>query len=653
MSQPQKPQKKPAKISSFMTRQEIRSLKLTYRMMRLKHGNMSLAIGLGVLTLVCAIGLSVIAAWMIARASQPDALWMDLAITAVCVRMFGIGRALFRYLERLASHKVALVGVANLRHTVYRVLADRPTKNIAALRRGEILARTGGDVDSVGDFVVKSVLPVTVTALTGLGTVILFAFYSPLAALALALCLLLAGVVGPMLTIKSARIAELAAQHAQIELSASAQTLLMNAPELAVSGRLAEAKAHLDSVEQDIQALKDQAARPAAIASFIDNFAMGLAVLCGFLIGTPLVLSGQLWDVNLAILVLAPLAAFEGTAQLAPAAVQLVSSGAAASRLVELMGGAESVEAALSRIQREDQEEAATTSHPVVTIPSAENDNTRTESKGTGNTNTAEDAGAANAVSTEIEPVLVAQDLAIGWPGGPVVAHGINLELRPGKALAVVGQSGIGKSTLLYTLAGLIQPVSGTLTLGGQPLGEIPRDQVATTIIMTAEDAHIFQTSLLENIRVSRANVGSVEAEKLAIQAGLGTWLRAAPRGLETPLGLDGAALSGGERRRVLLARALASPAQLLALDEPGEHLDGKMADQLVGDLLTTGKSGERGVLLVTHRLSALGAADEVLVMAKPKTGECTEVIARGTHAELIEQLADYRWALEQEKTYV
>ncbi|MBB5846211.1 thiol reductant ABC exporter subunit CydC [Mobiluncus mulieris] len=646
MNRLQKTTKKTVKVSPFMTRQEIRSLKLTYRMMNLKHGNMSLAIGLGVLTLVSAIGLSVIAAWMIARASQPDALWMDLAITAVCVRMFGIGRALFRYLERLASHKVALVGVANLRHTVYRILADRPTNNIAALRRGEILARTGGDVDSVGDFVVKSVLPVTVTAITGLGTVILFAFYSPLAALALALCLLLAGVVGPMLTIRSARIAELAAQHAQIELSASAQTLLMNAPELAVSGRLAEAKEHLESVEQDIQALKDQAARPAAIASFIDNFAMGLAVLCGFLIGTPLVLSGQLWDVNLAILVLAPLAAFEGTAQLAPAAVQLVSSGAATSRLVELMGGEKSVEAALERIQREDQEETLTASHPVVVIPSDKADTAGAKKSGS--------TAATDAASTvEIEPVLVAQDLAIGWPGGPVVAHGINLELRPGKALAVVGQSGIGKSTLLYTLAGLIHPVSGTLTLGGKPLSEIPREDVATTIIMTAEDAHIFQTSVLENIRVSRNNVGSVEAEKLMIQAGMGTWLQAAPRGLETTLGMDGAALSGGERRRILLARALASPARLLALDEPGEHLDGEMADQLVGDLLTTGKSGERGVLLVTHRLSALGAADEVLVMAKTETGGTTEVIARGTHAELVERQAEYRWALEQEKTYV
>lgn len=629
------------KTTHFMTRHELRNLRLAYRMMRLNHVNMAVAIFLGVLTLVCAIGLSVIAAWLIARASQPDSLWMDLAIAAVCVRMFGIGRALFRYLERLASHKVALLGVADLRHTVYRLLAARPTKNIAALRPGEILARTGGDIDSVGDFVVKSVLPAIVTAITGVGTVVLFAFLSPLAALMLALCLLMAGVEGPLLTIHSARIAELASQEAQIELTASAQNLLMNAPELAVSGRLEEANAHLQSVEQDIQILKDKAARPAAIASFIDNFSMGLAVLSGFLIGTPLVLSGQLWDVNLAVLVLAPLAAFEGTSQLAPAAVQLVASGGAASRLIDLMGGADEVEKNLLILKREDKQPQTKNITPVAA----------------GNTSSGANYSDTTVKPREaektVEPLLVATDLAIGWPGGEIVAQGINLELRPGKALAVVGRSGIGKSTLLYTLSGLIPPKGGSLTLGGQDVSSLPREVVAENIIMTAEDAHIFSTTALENIRVARGGVGEIEARKLLEEAGMSAWLQASLQGLDTQLGQDGSALSGGERRRILLARALATPAPLLALDEPGEHLDGEKADALVTDLLAAGKSGQRGVLLVTHRLSALGSADEVIILGKDANAQSTHILARGTHSELLANQAEYRWSLEQEKSYV
>ncbi len=624
------------KNTAFISREELRNLRLTYRMMRLNRTNMALAILLGVSTLACAIGLSVVAAWLIARAAQIDALWMDLAVAAVAVRFFGIGRALFRYLERLASHKVALLGVADLRHTVYRILAGRPTKNIAALRRGEILARTGGDVDSVGDFVVKSVLPGMVTAITAIATVILFWFLAPLAALTLLICLLMAGVVGPLLTIRSARIAELASQQAQIELTASAQNLMMNASELAVSGRLQAAQDHLNQVEQVIQRLKDKAARPSAIAAFIDNISMGAAVLCGFLIGTPLVVSGQLWDVNLAILVLAPLAAFEGTSQLAAAAVQLVSSGAAATRLVDLMGGADYVEAALKQIYAAD---AAPDSNAV---PKAAVN--------------VEGRSAEIPSTTEVEALLVAKDLEIGWPGGPIIASGIDLELCPGKALAIVGRSGIGKSTLLYTLAGLIPPRGGSLTLGGIDITALPRPTLSEKIVMTAEDAHIFATTALENIRVARANVGSVEAEKLLQEAGMGPWLQAAPDGLNTQLGMDGAALSGGERRRILLARALATPAQLLALDEPGEHLDGALADQLVSDLLATGKSGERGVLLVTHRLSALDGADEVIVLGKLDSENeegVTHITARGTHASLVETNPTYRWNLEQEKSYV
>lgn len=624
------------KNTAFISREELRNLRLTYRMMRLNRTNMALAILLGVSTLACAIGLSVVAAWLIARAAQIDALWMDLAVAAVAVRFFGIGRALFRYLERLASHKVALLGVADLRHTVYRILAGRPAKNIAALRRGEILARTGGDVDSVGDFVVKSVLPGMVTAITAIATVILFWFLAPLAALTLLICLLMAGVVGPLLTIRSARIAELVSQQAQIELTASAQNLMMNASELAVSGRLQAAQDHLNQVEQVIQRLKDKAARPSAIAAFIDNISMGAAVLCGFLIGTPLVVSGQLWDVNLAILVLAPLAAFEGTSQLAAAAVQLVSSGAAATRLVDLMGGADYVEAALKQIYAAD---AAPTSNAA---PKAAVNVERQR--------------AEISPVTEVEAHLVAKDLEIGWPGGPIIASGIDLELCPGKALAIVGRSGIGKSTLLYTLAGLIPPRGGSLTLGGHDITALPRPTLSEKIVMTAEDAHIFATTALENIRVARANVGSVEAEKLLQEAGMGPWLQAAPDGLDTQLGMDGAALSGGERRRILLARALATPAQLLALDEPGEHLDGALADQLVSDLLATGKSGERGVLLVTHRLSALDGADEVIVLGKLDSENeegVTHITARGTHASLVETNPTYRWNLEQEKIYV
>jgi len=249
-------------------------------------------------------------------------------------------------------------------------------------------------------------------------------------------------------------------------------------------------------------------------------------------------------------------------------------------------------------------------------------------------------------------PYLKARGLAVGWPGGPVVAEGIDLDLRVGRRVAIVGPSGIGKSTLLATLAGLLEPRGGTLTLDGVPPWQAARSEVAARVCLTAEDAHVFHTSVLENLRVARGDVTPAEAGELLSRAGLGRWLEALPEGVETIIGTDATTLSGGERRRLLLARALAAPAPLMLLDEPGEHLDALTADRLVTDLLTAGDQG-RGTLLVTHRLSALEHADEVLVMGhRPQAaGEQAPatILHRGSHRELQDVSETYRWSLSQE----
>ena len=212
----------------------------------------------------------------------------------------------------------------------------------------------------------------------------------------------------------------------------------------------------------------------------------------------------------------------------------------------------------------------------------------------------------------------------------------------------------------------------GTLNPARQPVGEesrtgtaeaakqtpqsteqVARSQAAARVCLTAEDAHVFHTNVLENLRVARGDVTPAEARQLLDQAGLGDWLEALPDGVETVVGTDAATLSGGERRRLLLARALAAPAPLMLLDEPGEHLDAATADRLVTDLLHAGDGADerrRGVLLVTHRLSALDGADEILVLDAPEPGRPATVVRRGSHSRLSVQDESYRWSLEQER---
>nr|WP_300337567.1 thiol reductant ABC exporter subunit CydC [Actinomyces sp.] len=594
-------------MSLFLHRDERRALRRALSLLELDGGRVALSVLTGALGLTSAVALSGVAAWLIARASQmPDVV--ALGVAPVLVRLFGVSRSVLRYCERLVSHDTALRGMNALRTHLYEILASSRTDTVASLRRGDVLSRVGTDVDAVGDLVVRGFLPAGVAATVGLVTSVAIGLVCWPAGLVLAACLVLAGVLGPMATIRSARAAELARQEQATDLSAIALTAINGGSELSVAGRMPRLLADLDRVEQHLAATRDKAARPAAVAAAVDTLAMGLAVLGAVLVGLPAVAAGTLGPVWLAVIVLVPLSAFEATANLGPASVQLVTSAGAAVRIIELIDRAEA-----TALPTPGPSQAARPR-----LPAPREGRTRLRARG----------------------------LAVGWPGGPVVAEGIDLDLGPGDRLAVVGPSGIGKTTLLLTLAGLLPPRAGELTLDGVVPWSVPRDQVAQRVTLTQEDAHVFDTSVLENLRVARGTLTPQEAAALLQRAGLGAWLSTLPQGLDTVVGTDATALSGGERRRLLLARALAAPAPLMLLDEPGEHLDTATADELVEDLLTADSS--RGVLLVTHRLSALDCAQEVLVLGTEACG-AARVRARGTHAWLSEHDEGYRWSLEQE----
>ena len=605
-------------MSVFLSPSEWRALRRAVGLLDLAPARFAASVATGALGLGSAIGLSAVAAWMIARASQvPDVV--ALGVAPVAVRLFGISRSVLRYCERLLSHDTALRGMSALRAHLYERLATSRADTVVGLRRGDVLARVGADVDAVGDLVVRSYLPMAVAACVGSATSIGMALIHPASGLILAACLLLAGMVGPLVTARAARASELARQGHATDLSAIVLTALEGGDELSVSGRLPRLMDELSGLEARLSSARDRGARPAAMAAAVDTAAMGLAVVGALLVGGQAVITGDLAPVWLAVIVLVPLAAFEVTSALGPATVQLVTSAGAAARIVELIDKADRAEAPRTA--------AAPDPEPLPALS---------------------DGG----------PRLRARGLAVGWPDGPVVAEGIDLDLAPGDRLAITGPSGVGKTTLLATLAGLLEPKGGELTLDGTAPWAAQRSDVARRITLTAEDAHVFATTVLENLRVANGTLSSQDARALLRRAGLGDWLTGLPQGLDTLLSSDATTLSGGERRRLLLARALAAPAPLMLLDEPGEHLEAATADRLVADLLQAGNGAEdaeeaeetaRGVLLVTHRLSALESADEVLVLGIPEPGEPATIVRRGTHTRLSAQDASYRWSLEHE----
>ena len=238
----------------LLTPSERQSLKHIGSMLKLRPGSVALSILYGVATLGAAIGLAATSAWLIARASQmPPVLYLTVA--AVAVRLFGVSRAVLRYMQRIASHKVALQGMDSLRLGVYDALMEGPLDNVARLQRGDLLARIGADIDAVGDYVVKSFLPFAVAGIVGLGTVVGFAFLSVPSALILAAGLLVSGLIAPAITARSVRLAESEEQAAKQDLAVTTLATMESSEELAVAGDLPAAYGRLNAASTRLNAL--------------------------------------------------------------------------------------------------------------------------------------------------------------------------------------------------------------------------------------------------------------------------------------------------------------------------------------------------------------------------------------------------------------
>lgn len=546
---------------------DLHTLRSIWPLLGVSRRRLAVAVAWGSLALGAAVGLAAVSAWLIARASQMPSV-LDLTVAVVAVRALGIGRGVFRYLDRLASHDVALRGSATLRERLYAALAGGRLDAVATLRRGEVLRRWGADVDDVGDLVVRALAPALVALVVSAGAVVIVGALSPLAGAALALCLLASGLAAPALSARAVRRAELDGAAARGAVSAASMSVLDGAAELAVSGRLQQVLTSLGQAEQDLQTARDRAARPAALAQGVTVAAMGLSVLIALVVGAAELAAGTLTAVELTVVVLTPLAAFEGITALAPAAVHAVRAADAARRLLDLV----------ARADRPEQGDR---------LPAS--------------------------------PRIAARELSVGWPGLQPVLREVSLDLEPGRAVVVIGPNGSGKTTLLLTLAGLLAPVAGQVHIGGVPSTDLADGAAAFVATMTGEDAHVFDTTLLENLRVARGDVTVEDARDALGQAGLGDLLAGLPHGLDTPVGEGGALISGGERRRLLLARALLTRAPLLLLDEPDEHLDPDTAHALLADVLALREAG-RGVLVVTHRRSSVLAAADLVIDLQERT---------------------------------
>ncbi|MFE9862857.1 thiol reductant ABC exporter subunit CydD [Streptomyces sp. NPDC005506] len=563
-----------------------------------QRGQLALALVLSSLALGSTVGLMAVSGWLISRASeQPPVLYLMVAVTAT--RAFGLGRAVFRYAERLVSHDAVLKMLAELRVAVYRGLERITPAGLGRTRRGDLLSRLVADVDALQDYWLRWLLPAWTAVVVGAAAAGFTGWLLPQAGVVLAFGLLLAGVGVPLVSGACARHAERQLAPARADLATRITDLLGGTAELTVAGALPARKESTREADTILTRIASRAATATALGGGLSALICGLTVVAAALVAVPAVHDGRLAGVQLAVVVLTPLAAFEAVTGL-PLAVQY-----------------------RQRVKRSAERVYEVLDAPVPVH---------------------EPPTPAEAPATPFP--LEVRGLAARYSGASRDAlDSVDLTLTAGRRIAVVGTSGSGKTTLAQVLLRFLDARAGTYRIGGVDASALDGDSVRRFVGLCAQDAHVFDSSIRENLRLARTVATDDELRAALARARLLDWAEALPDGLDTLVGEHGARLSGGQRQRLALARALLADFPVLVLDEPAEHLDLATADALTADLLVATRG--RTTVLITHRLAGLEAVDEVLVM------DAGRIVQRGPYAALAAADGPLRRMLERERETV
>lgn len=498
----------------------------------------ALSIALATLAGLCGVALMGSSGRLLSRAAEMPPI-MHLNVTIVIVRACGLGRGAFRYAERLVSHELALRLQSALRLDTYRALS---ATTLLGRRRGDLLVRIVADVEAIQDLLLRVLLPFASAGILAVATSLFLGVLDPVAGLACAVSATLAGVVLPLLAAYASRRADRDTIPARGELADRVREISRAAEDLAAYGDTRAIDAAL-AVDARLTHAEERAAMVRGAAAAGQVLAAGLSVIVSLWAGTQAVTAGTLDRVDLAVLVLTPLALHDLFGPLIQAAQTATRT-----------------RTALDRVR------AVLTEEPV---------------------------GVGDALATDLaaSPRLALTDVTVGWPGHGPLLSGLDLSVAPGEKVALVGRSGRGKSTVAATALGLIPPLAGTVTRDG-------------SVGYLAQDAHVFNTSVAENVRIGDKDATDDQIRAALAAAGLDL-------DLDRIVGEAGSAVSGGEARRLAMARLLVGQRQCWILDEPTEHLDAETATSLLTDLYAA--AGDAPMLVITHDPRVMATCDRVV----------------------------------------
>ena len=512
----------------------------------------------GVLAAASGIALIGTAAWIIASAAlQPPLSALALAVTLV--RACGIGRAVFRYLDRLLSHRLAFACYEELQQATYRRSAAAIPLREGNVREGAFLHDLLTGCETLRDFYLRTVPQPLIAGVLTAVTCAALAPLSPWGALLIAFLYLLHLVLPHLLHEADLRTESTAYREVLLD-------LLDGRAELAAAGTLTRTQGQLDCAAEDFQQKQNEKrTKRERLFTLLDVLRVTVWIFLIVLL-TPCVADGTLTGVQYAVWVLVLEAVLSEYRPLPTASLGTV----------EAVRAAETILPATAK-------------------------------------NTVKDTPPSASAFMETAPLIEAHHLSFGYHTDVPILRDFSCTIQRGQHTAIIGESGAGKTTLASLLLHLWEPDGGEIRYCGIPHTELSPLQSRTLFGASLQGSYLFSTSTRDNFLRLHEEMDEERMWRALETAQLADVLRALPAGLDEPLGANAARLSGGQRSRLLTALALASDAPLLLLDEPTAGLDAERGARLIEGVLAALDARGGTLIVITHDLPLLDRMKQVI----------------------------------------
>jgi len=549
------------------------------------------AILLAAATTLAGIGLMSTSGYLISRAAQRPML-VDLFMVTAAVRFFGISRAVVRYTERLVSHDFTFRILADLRSILYKSLDTKPIAWLIGHKSGDMLARLVTDIETLQNSYLRIIIPAMAASFIILLTVIGLSLFSWQLAFATLIFLLISGIALPFLAITISK----GAGEREVSLKSEMKELLVDHLQgIQEMHWMNQKQNSIDEVEKKQKQLNLLQYKNAGISGLLEglhNFAAFLGMFVVLMLAIPLINSGEIKGVMLAMLTLGVLSSFEAVQNLGNAFQQLGTYKKTARRIFNITDS-----------PKEEQE------YSIITdlLP---------------------------------EPSIVFDKVSFSYETEHITLKNISFQVAANSKTAIVGSTGCGKSTLINLLLKLWEPQSGTIFINRNNIGNIRADELRKIFSVVSQETYVFNRSLRDNLLIAKPDSSDEELNSVLENIFPGAF----SANLDTLLGNHGLRLSGGERKLLSIARAWLKDAPIWILDEPTANLDVHTERKILE--IVHKATANRTLIIVTHRLVDMHLMDQIIVMDRG------QIVEKGTHRELLGSQGIYYRMLKHQDNY-